>query len=160
MTTGFIFTETDSGTKEACIRALGRTKTALAKNFIAGAKEYWWAVYNAAKRLCLEMGVYDSGTLYDSIRLIWEYEPSGGLFEVAVSSEGVDMVAMIKVGGGTYINPNTGRVVDYAQAVHDGTRHMTGRPFLTFAIAECEPILQSTMQRDINLALSRFGRDY
>jgi len=114
MSRAFTFTETDAGTKQKCIAALRRTSKKLNKNFIELAHKYWWAVYTTAKRLCLEMGAFDTGSLYNSIRLIWQYEPSGGMFEVAVSSAGVDMVAMIKVGGGTFINPKTGRIVDYA----------------------------------------------
>lgn len=160
MSRGFNFTETDSGTKEKCIVALRRTSRKLNKNFTKMAHKYWMAVYETAKRLCLEMGAFDTGTLYNSIRLLWVYEPSGGLFEVAVSSAGVDMVAMIKVGGGTFINPKTGKVVDYAQAVHDGTRYMAGRPFLTMAIFECEHILQALEKQEIDSALAEFVRDY
>lgn len=37
-------------------------------------------------------------------------------------------------GGGGYINPRTGREVDYARYVHDGTSRMPARPFLLQAI--------------------------
>ena len=37
-------------------------------------------------------------------------------------------------GGGGFINPRTGREVDYAQLVHDGTSRMPTRPFLLQAI--------------------------
>lgn len=160
MSKAFTFTETDSGTKQTCITALRRTARKLDKNFIEMAHKYWMAVYETAKRLCLEMGAFDTGTLYNSIRLLWVYEPSGGMFEVAVSSAGVDMVAMIKVGGGTFINPKTGRVCDYAQAVHDGTRYMAERPFLTMAIFECEHILQVLQRQSVDSALTEFVRDY
>lgn len=160
MSRGFIFTETDHGTKQQCITALSRTSKKLNQKFIEGMKQYWWKVYETTKRLCIEMGVFDTGALYESIRLIWQYEPTGGLFEVAASSAGVDMVAMIKIGGGTHINPKTGRIVDYAQAVHDGTRYMSPRPFLTLAIAECEPFLQNVLSKNVDEALSEFVRDY
>jgi hypothetical protein len=39
------------------------------------------------------------------------------------------------VAGGTgYINPRTGRPVDYARHVHDGTSRMPARPFLLQAV--------------------------
>lgn len=158
MSRGFIFGETDYGTKRKCRLALSRTSKKLNQKFIVAMKNYWWRVYETTKRLCINMGVFDTLTLYKSIRLIWEYEPTGGLFEVAVSSVGVDMVAMIKVGGGTHINPKTGRVVDYAQAVHDGTRYIRGRPFLMLAIYECEPYLQSILTRSVDGALREFVR--
>lgn len=40
----------------------------------------------------------------------------------------------IIAGGGGYINPRTGREVDYARYVHDGTSRMPARPFLLQAI--------------------------
>ena len=160
MSRAFTFTETDSGTKQKCIAALRRTSRKLNKNFTEMAHKYWMAVYETAKRLCIEMGAYDTGTLYNSIRLLWVYEPSGGMFEVAVSSAGVDMVAMIKAGGGMLINPKTGRVCDYAQAVHDGTRYMVQRPFLQQAIFECEHILHALQKQSVDSALAEFVRDY
>ena len=41
---------------------------------------------------------------------------------------------VIKFGGAEFINPKTGRPVDYAILVHDGTSKMPGRPFLWWAI--------------------------
>ena len=37
-------------------------------------------------------------------------------------------------GGARYINPLTGRPVDYAGRVHDGTSRMPARPFLLQAV--------------------------
>jgi len=36
----------------------------------------------------------------------------------------------LKAGGGGFVNPRTGREVDYARYVHDGTSRMPARPFL------------------------------
>ena len=157
---GFQFTETDSGTKEKAKRALGRTHRDLGKKFREAAESYWWKVWETARQLCIEFGAFDTGTLYESIRLIWQYEPYGGLYEVGVSSAGVNMYAMIKVGGMEYINPKTGRVCNYAQAVHDGTQYMAARPFLTDAIAICEGYLQAVLQGSVDEALTGFERDY
>ena len=45
-----------------------------------------------------------------------------------------DLSAALVAGGGGYINPRTGRPVDYARHVHDGTSHMPARPFLLQAV--------------------------
>jgi len=156
---GFVFTETDSGTKEACAKATERTGEELHEKFIEAMKDYWYKVWETARQLCFEWA-YDTGTLYESIRLLWQYEPSGGLFEVGVSSAGVEMFAMIKVGGAEYINPKTGKACNYAQAVHDGTRYMRERPFLTYAIWLCESYLDEILQKYSDEALSGFERDY
>ena len=42
--------------------------------------------------------------------------------------------AKLVAGGGGRINPLTGREVDYARHVHDGTSRMPGRPFLLQAV--------------------------
>jgi len=55
-------------------------------------------------------------------------------------------------GGNQYINPKTGRPVDYARPVHDGTSRMPARPFLLQAVlAErmrtLKMILEGTAER-------------
>jgi len=157
---GFVITETDSGTKEKAKRALSETYKKVDKEFIEAVKEYWYKVWLTAKQLCLQYGAFDTGTLYESIELVWERVPYGGLYEIGVSSRGAEMVAMIRVGGSVYVNPKTGKFVDYAQAVHDGTRYMRERPFLTDAIVLCEPFYQQVMMGHVDMALSRFERDY
>jgi len=42
--------------------------------------------------------------------------------------------AKLVAGGGGRVNPLTGREVDYARHVHDGTSRMPGRPFLLQAV--------------------------
>ncbi|MCW4048334.1 MAG: hypothetical protein NWE89_01225 [Candidatus Bathyarchaeota archaeon] len=42
--------------------------------------------------------------------------------------------ARLMAGGGDHINPLTGREVDYARHVHDGTSHVPARPFLLQAV--------------------------
>lgn len=157
---GLWWREDDGGTKAATQRAYTRLRRSLGKEFIAACKEYWWHVYETARRLCIEYGAIDTWAMYESIRIVWEYEPEGGLYEVAISSAGVEMTAMIKVGGTAAINPKTGWFVDYAQAVHDGTRYMRARPFLTDAIIQSEVFLQMTLGKHIDRALTDFTRDY
>ena len=59
-----------------------------------------------------------TGALRDSIRL---------------EKRGEHLVALV-AGGTGYINPETGKEVDYAVHVHQGTSRMPARPFLTQAI--------------------------
>jgi len=68
----------------------------------------------AAKSLC----PIDTGALMRSIRA-----ERRGPYETALIA-----------GGGGFINPRTGREVDYARYVHDGTSRMPARPFLLQAI--------------------------
>jgi hypothetical protein len=42
--------------------------------------------------------------------------------------------ARLLAGGGGYTNPLTGRPVNYARYVHDGTSRMPPRPFLAHAL--------------------------
>lgn len=44
--------------------------------------------------------------------------------------------AALVAGGGGFVNPRTGREVDYARAVHDGTAWMQARPFLLQAVLQ------------------------
>lgn len=164
MPRGFVFTETDFGTKRKAKVALARTHRELDSEFRLAAREYWWRVWETARTLC----PVDTGALMNSIRLIWMVGYGGGpevpfageVFEVAISSQGIEMTAMIKAGGEGWINPKTGWYVDYAQAVHDGTRYMAARPFLTEAIAMNEAYLQQVLARHVDKALSAFEREY
>ena len=62
----------------------------------------------------------DTGALLGSVR--WELR---GPHEAALVA-----------GGMGYINPRTGRPVDYARHVHDGTSRMPARPFLMMAVIQ------------------------
>jgi len=62
----------------------------------------------------------DTGALLGSIR--WELR---GPHEAALIA-----------GGMSYINPRTGRPVDYARHVHDGTSRMPARPFLLQSVLQ------------------------
>ncbi len=44
------------------------------------------------------------------------------------------LTARLVAGGGGHVNPLTGREVDYARHVHDGTSRTPGRPFLLQAV--------------------------
>ncbi len=72
------------------------------------------------RMLCFAKAVcpVETGALRDSIRVI---HPT-------------PFTAKLVAGGGGFINPKTGRVVDYAGRVHDGTSRMPPRPFLAQAV--------------------------
>ena len=67
-----------------------------------------------AKAIC----PVDTGSLMASIRA----ERRGPLESALVA------------GGGGYMNPKTGKMVDYARQVHDGTSRKPARPFLLQAV--------------------------
>lgn len=70
----------------------------------------------AAKAFC----PVETGTLMGTIRWVLR-----GAYEAALIA-----------GGLQYINPKTGRPVDYARYVHEGTSKMAPRPFLLQAIIQ------------------------
>ena len=51
----------------------------------------------------------------------------------------------LTAGGAGFVNPRTGRVIDYAEAVHDGTSKRPARPFLRQALMIESPRLASEM---------------
>jgi HK97 gp10 family phage protein len=78
----------------------------------------------------------DTGALQDSIRA----ERRG------------DYSAALVAGGVDYINPRTGKSVDYAVYVHEGTSRMPARPFLTQAVEReklpwARKVLTETLER-------------
>lgn len=70
------------------------------------------------KAVAMSLCPVDTGTLLGTIRV-----------------ERKSLLESALVAGGTeYTNPKTGKPVDYAKAVHDGTWKMPPRPFLTIAV--------------------------
>ena len=60
--------------------------------------------------------------------------------------------AMLVAGGADYIHPKTGKSVDYAVHVHEGTSRMPARPFLTQAVQReklpwARKVLTETLER-------------
>ncbi len=163
---GLWMKESGGGTKKSCQRAYRRLTKDLAIGFKNALREYWMYVYEMARSLCIQYGAIDTWSLYNTIELIWEHMPSGGLYEIAISSSGADMTAMIRVGGTGAINPKTGKYVDYAMVVHDGGPNPRGggyffpRPFLTMAITQSEGMYQLIMEKHLNKASMQFSRDY
>lgn len=102
--------------KEVRLQDLGLEFRLLAQGIKSGADLALQLQYMVAtaKALC----PIDTGALMASIR--WERRAR---YEAALIA-----------GGGGFINPRTGREVDYARYVHDGTYRMPARPFLLQAI--------------------------
>ncbi len=60
-------------------------------------------------------------------------DTSALLSSIRTEPRGLHEVALV-AGGGGFTNPRTGREVDYAREVHDGTSRMPARPFLLQAV--------------------------
>jgi hypothetical protein len=128
-------TETDYGSKARAKVACQR----FPKELTANARwklVYWWQeVLETARALC----PVDTGTLQATGR-ITETDPSiGGLFEVGMTLENTNIISKMIEFGGLLVNPKSGRICDYAQAVHDGHFTRSGRwmppnPFIEMAI--------------------------
>lgn len=126
--------------------------------------DWWRRVRDLAKSLCREMGAYDTGTLYNTIRII--YAPVtpigyGAFYEITAGPMSIDVDRML-VAGGLLINPKTGRICDYAESVHDGTgmNYRKGpREFLTIALEIMEPELMTIMEGMISQEEREWGRD-
>ena len=69
---------------------------------------------------------YIGGSLRKSIRKEKIARPAGQVFRISVRV------------GGYIVNPNSGTLVDYHIAVHEGTSKMPGRPFLAMAFERNE----------------------
>jgi len=160
------------------INALDRVETHAKFNFGKEIDEWWEKVLALAKALCpvgtpASTGIagYMGGSLRSTIRII--FNPAGAgigygaFYEVAMGmgdSNDITVDRMI-VAGGMMINPNTGMIVDYAQAVHDGhfmykTNHyVDARPFLAQALDENEPEFRRIMNEFMSGQEKEWERD-
>lgn len=58
-----------------------------------------------------------------------------GALRASIRAEGRGpLTTVLVVGGGGFVNPRTGREVDYARYVHDGTSRRAPNPFLLQAL--------------------------
>jgi HK97 gp10 family phage protein len=80
-------------------------------------------VVSDAKAMCIEYNIYDTGAFMKSISK-----------EKIVKSGYVQRISVTV--GGRVVNPKTGRLVDYAVYVHEGTSKMPARPVLRWAMAK------------------------
>lgn len=130
--------------------------------------DWWRRVRDLAKALCREMGAYDTGSLYNTIRIIYSPSIGGGTFrggaptfEITGGPVGITVDRMITAGG-LLINPKTGRIVNYAESVHDGTgqNYRKGpRPFLSMALEIMEPELMRIMDGMMRRQEKEWDRD-
>ena len=133
---GIELTETDMGSKGRAKTATRRYPPELTRDLRTKTFLWWDKVRQTAQMLC----PVDTGTLRATIRI--EEGPAGFFgggapyYEVA----GQTFIDSHIRAGGLLINPKTGRITDYAAAVHDGHftrgygRWVPGVPFLTDAI--------------------------
>lgn len=143
--------ETSLGTKKGAKQALQRIKKGKKKQFQWLMYRYWLKVYQYALEECpvgtpLSTGIknYMGGSLRASIRISRTGKSGEGKFGVSrAMPDDTRWEYYITAGGQGVINPNYGRVVDYAAAVHDGYLSRSGRfiapnPFLNRAIMRAE----------------------
>jgi hypothetical protein len=123
-------------TQEAYSRT-GKKAPAILAKYLA---QWWWKVEQDAKALCLAYGCYDTGTLFNSIRVVARDEAGdlGQNYEKVIDVDPA-LDRILVAGGEEYINPRTKLPCNYAQAVHDGHlssngRFIPARPFLADAV--------------------------
>lgn len=151
-TKGFEFTKTDSGTERKAREGLERGIKYNKEKFEQAIMRYWWKVWQDARRLCIEYGIFDTGTLYNTIRIEWNTPMGfggGPTYEVAFGPDRVEVTGMIRAGG-MLINPKTGRIVNYAESVHEGTgKNLAKGPrrFLVDAILMNEGFLEQILRK-------------
>lgn len=121
--------ETDFDTKGSTIRTMDKIQRTMPEVFEHALFRWWQKVYFRALR---EVPV-DTAALRATIR-IKKQESNVGKYNVGRTTD-TKLVFMITAGGEGVINPKHKREVDYAEAVHDGTKsNPLGNPFLNRAI--------------------------
>lgn len=153
--------ETDMGSKTRAQKAIQDIQQHRPVEFNKAMMDYVNSVLRDARRLCpigtpFSTGIkgYVGGTLRHSIRLQKpQHVPKGS--HVAGRDVGLDFY--IIAGGPPFRNPNTGRIVDYAQAVHEGTMKMAPRPFLTMALDMNRPKQEKAVKEYLDSIERRWG---
>lgn len=148
--------ETDMGSKGRAQTACKEFPMELSAETSWRLRVWWEKVLMTAKALC----PIDTGTLSTSGRIETMSGPTegGALGEFYEKAMGFDneLINSMIVFGGLLINPKTGRICDYAQAVHDGHFTVNGRwipprPFIEMAInihiAELESIIGKSVDK-------------
>ncbi len=129
--------ETDQGSKKRYVHVLREIQRKRSPEFKKFEQFVGDKVLKDAKRLCpvgtpTSTGIpnYIGGTLKSTVRK--ENKPIEGMAkgEIAVGSTTDPQCTIVILAGGIKVNPNTGRLCDYAQPVHDGTFKMPPRPFI------------------------------
>ena len=71
--------------------------------------------------------------LEDSAKNFCPVDTGAIMGSIRTEQRGPHAIALV-AGGAGYFNPRTGRLVDYARHVHDGTSRIPARPFLLQAV--------------------------
>jgi hypothetical protein len=119
----FEIEETDYGSKGRAIAATKQFPVVLSGEARWRLRVWWEKVLETARLLC----PIGTGTLMATGRIVDKASPDvGGSFEVARSIND-ELISSMIVFGGILVNPISGRICDYAQAVHDGHFTVNGR---------------------------------
>jgi hypothetical protein len=149
-----VLDETDLGSKARARMACDELPNSIARETRWRLRLWWYQVLETAKALC----PVDTGTLWLTIR-VEEGTPDSPNFEMIVALPQDTLINMSIVAGGLLINPKTGRICDYAQAVHEGHFIRSGnwippRPFLSDAMNmhqdELYRIIDRSMEKSID----------
>lgn len=152
----FMINETDMGSKARAKKACDELPASITKETRWQLRAWWERVLATARLLC----PIDTGTLMSTIRIQERMAAmtEGYPFEVVYTPKN-EIISSEIVAGGLMVNPKTGRICDYAQAVHDGHFTRSGRwippqPFIQDAINihinELEHIINRALDKSIN----------
>jgi hypothetical protein len=135
-----------SQSKQATINAYNRLDRKVAGMLAMRLARWWDKVLIDAKALCLMYKCYDTGALYESIRVESRDEVGTTSYFEKVIDVNPILDRVLIAGGPEYINWRTKKGVDYAQAVHDGHNspngYVAGRPFMSDAVTNNLPELE------------------
>jgi len=157
----FELQETDYGSKSRAKKATEDFPDAISADAKWRIKIWWEKVKETARALCpVEYGILQA-TIRVERASQFEFGQAIGLntFEVQVVPEKHNLVQHKIMAGGMLTHPKTGRIVDYAAAVHDGHFSVSGEwfppnPFITTAINihidELYRILEKSVDNAIN----------
>ena len=107
--------------RDKLIARLVQLRTGVEGRALTGIRKVIYKIKDDARDY-IQRRAYDTGALHRSVRVQTTAIPAGNIVQMGLSA------------GGYETNPKTGRVVDYAIYVHEGTRRMRSRPFLEYAI--------------------------
>jgi len=145
--------ETDLGSKKRTRKAIRRIQDTKANKFMKELDVVVNKIVDTAKRLC----PVDTGTLQRSIRKIRTWETPTSSYHMKAKDVTLDF--QIIAGGAPYFNPKYRKMVDYAQAVHDGTYNRPPTPFLTDALDMHQAELDEAMNRFVKRIEEEWAKD-
>jgi HK97 gp10 family phage protein len=102
--------------------------------------------------ISLSSSVLDLGGIVELARALCPVDTGALASSIRAERRGPGEAAVV-AGGDGFVNPRTGRPVDYASAVHDGTSRLPPRPFLEQAVQAQRLVLAEEMVRGTAEAL-------